>query len=155
MKSLYLIRHAKSSWKDPKLLDHERPLNKRGKRDAPMMADKMAEIYTAPEILLTSGAKRAVSTGNHFVQAWNIDQNHNCIQKELYLCYVSELEKIILNQFDKYNSIAIVAHNPSLEYFLQVNCDFKRDKFPTCGFAKINYNKGNWELDAFHYPKLY
>ncbi len=155
MKNLYLIRHAKSSWKEPHISDYERPLNKRGLHDAPLMADKVTKVYPSPDRIFSSGAKRAALTTDHFISSWELDKQAYHIEKELYLCSFSLLEQFALNLFEKYNTIAIVAHNPSIENFLTINCNFKEGKFPTCGFAKVSYNNGDWNLDAFHYPKLY
>ena len=66
MKKLYLIRHAKSSWKDITLDDFDRPLNKRGKTDAPFMAQKLKDKNIYPDIIISSPAKRAKSTAKAF-----------------------------------------------------------------------------------------
>ncbi len=155
MKSLYLIRHAKSSWKEPLLIDYQRPLNNRGKHDAPLMADKIAAIYSSPERIISSGAKRASATAKHFLKKWDLSKDQYETNKSLYLCSFKELEHIVLNAFEEHNSIAIVAHNPTIENFLSIYCNFNRDKFPTCGVAHVQYSDNNWILNSFHYPKQY
>ncbi len=155
MKSLYLIRHAKSSWKDLNLIDYDRPLNGRGKHDAPMMAEKIALIYPSPQIIISSGAKRASTTARFFLKGWNLTKMQQDKNRKLYLCSTRELENIVKDLFNEYDCIAIVAHNPTIEHFLSINCDFKRDKFPTCGFAHVYYNNEEWSLGSFHYPKQY
>jgi phosphohistidine phosphatase len=155
MKTLYLIRHAKSSWQDSSLSDYERPLNKRGLHDAPMMAEKIAGDFEAPEIIVNSGAKRTVETTAFFADAWKISPEKVTTNKDLYLCFVTEIQEAVELLFKKYDTVAIVAHNPSMEYFLQLNCGFKGEKYPTCGFAHIQFQNENWDLKDFIYPKMF
>src|SRR5687768_1175410 len=112
MKELILVRHAKSSWKDQDLTDFERPLNKRGKRDAPFMGGLLKKITQSPDLIISSPAARALSTAK--IIAKELDFPVDKIKKDIkiYLAEEVELFKIVKKISDKHQRIILVGHNP-------------------------------------------
>jgi phosphohistidine phosphatase len=161
MKKLYLVRHAKSSWEDNKLKDIERPLNKRGKKDAPMMGKLLNQHKIKPDLLITSPAERALETAKIFSKELNILPENFITDLNLYEAGRKDILRII-HQFDnEKNTTMIFSHNPGLTdlaCFLTSGtvCDI-----PTCGIVSLNCKIDNWndlddvncELEFFEYPK--
>jgi phosphohistidine phosphatase len=161
MKTLYLVRHAKSSWKDPNQTDFQRPLNKRGLYDAPLMAKRMGDKGIRVELLVSSPANRALTTAQHMAEgiAYPLDKirTEPRLYEEsfhLYLNVIKELE-------DTCNSVMIVAHNPTLTSFINYLTDYGLDNLPTCSvfgaelqlesWAKVHHGVGRCLL--YEYPK--
>ncbi len=119
MKTLLLMRHAKSSWKHNDLKDHERPLNKRGKKDAPMMGKFIREKELLPQRILCSSAVRARATAEALMEACHYKGEIEYLDS-FYLAepqvYLEELKKLP-NELER---VMIIAHNPSLEGLLQI-----------------------------------
>lgn len=162
MKTLTILRHAKSSWKDQSLSDHDRPLNKRGEHDAPMMAARIKDAGIRPSLILSSSAARAWTTAK--AVAMEIAYPLEFLQREsdLYLAGVSTLLKIIGNQDNGFNSIMIVGHNPGLTELANHFVPDVTANLPTCGLASINIDTDDWdlgnasevELIVYDYPKI-
>ena len=110
-KTLYIARHAKSSWDDASLSDFERPLNKRGKRDAPFMAEKLKELGVKPDLILSSPAQRAKTTAKHYHEALGSKLEFD---ERIYEASLMSLIYLIQEQFEKVDSLMIVGHNPGL-----------------------------------------
>lgn len=154
-KKLYLLRHAKSSWKDFAIRDFDRPLNKRGKHDAPMMAERMAEAGIDPEVILSSPAKRAKNTSRFFAKALNAELVY---VDAIYEASVTRLIEIIREAFKKYDSIMLVGHNPSLTVLSSSLTDHHFDNIPTTGIAGFSFDgddirSAKATLLFFDYPK--
>jgi len=161
MKKLYLIRHAKSSWEDITLDDFERPLNKRGEKDAPMMGKLLNKKNITADIIISSPSKRTKQTVKLITQqlqsTLKIIYNDN-----LYETTVDVLEKVIKNIDNRYESVYLFGHNPSLNSFVEkyINMD---ENIPTCGVVGIEFDCDIWKkLEPkgatklfFEYPKLY
>jgi phosphohistidine phosphatase len=142
MKTLILMRHAKSSWKDNSLPDHQRPLNKRGKRDATRMGKFLKKQGNKLDVILCSTAKRAVSTVKYFIQEYNFEG------EVFYLddLYGTDIERYIaiLNRLDNDIDMAmIVGHNPEMDYFLEIVCD-ETEHMPTASIAVIRLLIDDW-----------
>ena len=154
MKKLYLLRHAKSSWKDLTLSDFDRPLNKRGKHDAPFMAEKMHKKEIRPQIIISSPAKRAKKTAKIFSKVLNSTLH---LDKHLYGAEVSEMITIIQEAFEHYDEVMIVGHNPELTMLNDVLSNKEIFNIPTTGVVSIVFedtvtvNKGKQLF--FEYPK--
>lgn len=161
MKRLYLVRHAKSSWDDPDLADFERPLNKRGKRDAPFMAQRIAELGARPDIIISSPAKRAILTARAFADALEYPHNNIVQDKAVYLADVSGLLQIIRSIDDSNEQAMIFGHNPGFTSLANFLGKRSIDNIPTCGvycldfddlsWSKVGRNKGT--VRFFDYPK--
>ncbi|OGU54559.1 MAG: phosphohistidine phosphatase [Ignavibacteria bacterium RBG_13_36_8] len=163
MKRLYLTRHAKSNWKDTGLTDFERPLNKRGKRDAPFMGKLLNEQGIKPDLIISSAAVRAVDTAKNISEkiGYRIDQI--IIDKSIYEADSLHLFEIIKSLSEKYNTVMLIGHNPDLTYFANYLGDKRIDNIPTCGIVTIEFDTGSWRLVqpesgkiiSFEYPKKY
>ncbi|MEA3418054.1 MAG: histidine phosphatase family protein [Campylobacterota bacterium] len=152
-KTLYLLRHAKSSWKDLSIRDFNRPLNKRGKRDAPFMAKLMQKKGIHPDIILSSPAKRAKTTAKHFAKAL---ESELLLDEAIYEASPSTLRRVIREAFGSYDEVMLVGHNPSLTMLCNELSDHFIDNIPTAGIVGIEFtsggfNKGN--VIFFEYPK--
>ena len=112
MKILTLVRHAKSSWSNPKLSDRQRPLNKRGKRDAPVMGKRIVQHGIRPSLIISSPATRAWSTAK--IIAKEISYPIEFLQREdaLYHASLDGFLEVVSEQDQEFNSIMVVGHNP-------------------------------------------
>jgi phosphohistidine phosphatase len=118
MKTLLLLRHAKSSWKDPDLDDHDRPLNKRGKEDAPRMGQLLREEGLVPEFILSSSAKRCRKTAEHVIHASGY-RGETRITGEIYEANAGQLLEVLASVADEPQRVLLIGHNPGLEELLE------------------------------------
>lgn len=146
MKTLYLLRHAKSSWADDSLPDHRRPLNKRGERDAPKMGKWLSEQSNPPEWALCSDANRTLATFTRINQYWKIPPERLQITPALYMAGSSDFWQMLHQQPASTNSLLMVSHNPGItEFANQLSPDFETDNMPTCAVAAFQFNTDNWQ----------
>ncbi|MGI0048396.1 MAG: SixA phosphatase family protein, partial [Nitrososphaera sp.] len=128
-KILLLLRHGKSSWKHPDLDDHDRPLGKRGKRDAPRMGKLLKEEDLIPDLIISSTAKRSKKTAQAVVEssgyAGKIDLNPS-----LYSADPEAYLKALRRVRDEFNMVLIVGHNPALENLVSMLTS-KSESMPT------------------------
>jgi len=142
MKTLYILRHAKSIWSDPNLDDFERPLNARGERDAPLMGQAMADRGYRPEIILSSPAKRARRTDE-------LDQNAAGLDTELvfddriYEASPQTLLAVLSGTADDKSSAMIVGHNPGMEGLIKLLTGTV-EEMPTASLALIELTIDHW-----------
>ena len=164
MKTLYLIRHAKSSWDAPDQEDFERPLNKRGKKDAPNMAKRLKEKRVTPDLMITSPATRALDTGKEFAKILAYDNDKIKTDKRLYHANEDQILTVIreLKDRDRDEEVVLLfGHNPGLTEFANVLLNESIDNIPTCGIAKAHLNIDRWKdasfgcgtLTSFDFPK--
>jgi phosphohistidine phosphatase len=118
MKTLLLLRHAKSSWKDAELDDHDRPLNKRGKRDAPRIGQLLKDEDLLPDFIVASSAKRARKTAEHVIQHSGY-RGETRITGELYNAGRDQLLAFVSGLPDAAQRILLIGHNPGLEELLE------------------------------------
>lgn len=146
MKTLLILRHAKSSWKDDTLPDHDRPLNKRGKQDAPRMGKLLQEKGLVPDLIISSTAKRARKTAEMVAEESGYEGEIQ-LERDLYAfeptAYLEELAQIE----DHFQTILIVGHNPGLEELVeQLTGEFAR--LPTAALAQVSLPVESWsDLD--------
>ncbi|MFA0960840.1 histidine phosphatase family protein [Roseivirga sp. BDSF3-8] len=161
MRDLYIIRHAKSSWKDESLDDFDRPLNKRGKRDAPAMADRLKSAKVSPDLLLSSPANRALTTAQHIAEGLSISPEEIETNEELYLADPQAILDVIRAVPDSVNTLFIFGHNPGLTIFANELADTDIDNIPTTGVVRVRLAQKRWkdidwrkgELVFFDFPK--
>ena len=161
MKRLTLVRHAKSSRKDPLLEDIDRPLNQRGKQNAPLMGKRLAKKEVAPDRLLTSPAKRAVKTAR--IIAGKIGFPKEKIESigAVYLASPEDLLRLLHGIGDEGDHVMMVGHNPGFTDLNNLINSFKIDNIPTCGVVCIDFDIASWselaegqgKLVFFDYPK--
>jgi len=163
MKTLILIRHAKSSWSDPSLMDFDRPLNERGKRDSPIMAAILKRKFPKIDLFLSSTAKRAFVTAKVVAQAFDMSEDEIVPRKDLYHASPQSIYRIISEQSDNLSSIAVFAHNPGLTDLANRLTNVRLDNLPTTGIFAVQFNVNSWndlqnasgEFVFFEYPKKY
>ncbi len=150
MKRLVLIRHAKSSWNNPGLRDFDRPLNKRGKVDAPEMGRRLAQRSLMPDRLLSSPAKRAIRTAEIIAGAIGFPAGRISRMDRLYGAGVTDLLDILRELNDGDDIVYLVGHNPGLtELINSISSDFL-DNLPTCGVFCADFEISSWQETGRH-----
>lgn len=154
MKTLYLVRHAKSSWKYPDLDDFERPLNKRGRRNAPFMGKILKKLKVAPDLIISSTANRAVMTAR--IIADNIDYSLEKIRYMESVCDagVDVLIHVIKHIEDSVNHAMLIGHNPALTNLANYFGGKPISNIPTCGVLRVDLDISSWGKNFEHCGKL-
>jgi phosphohistidine phosphatase len=163
MKTLIIVRHAKSSWANADQTDFERPLNDRGNRDAPEMAKRLLDKKININHLVSSTAKRAMQTCVHFSKILNIAKDE--IQKEEILYHSSSetIHYVVGKINNDYDTVTVFCHNPGITDFVNTLLEeVKIDDMPTCGVFAVKADIADWkefysaekEFMFFDYPKL-
>lgn len=162
MKTLYITRHAKSSWTDFTKPDFERPLNDRGNRDAPEMAKRLLKRKVSIDAFVSSPATRAKNTCKHFCNEFAVNPDKIIFIEKLYHASVQTFYETIRELDDKYAHVAIFSHNPGITDFVNTLCENVRvDNMPTCGVFAVELNIKHWkdfkekknQYLFFDYPK--
>ena len=162
MKTLYLARHAKSYWKDQSIPDFDRPLNSRGKRDAPFIGEVLKDKGVKPDLIICSPAKRTKKTAIEIAEKLRYPEKKILYDEELYEASSNILIRVIKKINEKYDSVMIFAHNPGLTMLNNHISDNYLENIPTCGIVALQLDKKWIEIDKnscqflfFEYPKLY
>jgi phosphohistidine phosphatase len=143
MKKLILVRHAKSSWDRPGLSDIDRPLNERGKIDAPEMAKRLKERLEVDH-LVSSPAKRARKTAKYFAEAFDIKKDEVLLSEELYMATSEGFLGTIRRLDDEYEAVALFSHNPGITEFASSLTNVRVDDMPTCAVFAIQVDTDHW-----------
>lgn len=159
MKKLYIIRHAKSSWKNPTLDDFERPLSKRGKKDAPFMAKILQQKGVMPDIIISSPALRAKTTAELIAKELNFKKQITYNSK-LYEADTDNIFDTILTIDESCNIVFLIGHNPGFNMFVETLVNFKKN-IPTCGIVELEIDSEYFKdisskctkLLSFDFPK--
>lgn len=145
MKNLTLIRHAKSSWKNAYLLDIDRPLNKRGKRDAPVMGKRLAERDFRPDLLVSSPATRALVTAEIIAEEIDYPIEEIVIDRRIYGADVTEWLQVIHSLEDALDDVACFGHNPGMTDLANyLSSSYYIDNVPTCGIVELTFDVEMW-----------
>ena len=161
MKTVILVRHAKSSWDDASLTDFERPLNDRGKKDAPEMAERLLKRKIPIDAFVSSPAKRAKKTATIFAKAFDVEKEDVLLADPLYHAHEKDFYDVISQLPESLNNIAVFSHNPGITDFVNsLTPEARIDNVPTCGMFAVTF-QGSWKefKDAekqflfFDYPK--
>ena len=162
-KILLVVRHAKSSWDIGILTDFERPLNDRGKKDAPVMAKRLIDRNIKIDAFVSSPAKRAKKTAELFCEAYGKNEDSIEFISMLYHAAVNDFYQVIEKLDESLDTVAIFSHNPGITEFVNTLTDFvKIDNMPTCGVYAIKIHSKKWtdfkkakkEFLFFDYPKI-
>jgi phosphohistidine phosphatase len=161
LKTLLLVRHAKSDWNDSSLSDFDRPLNERGKRDAPVMAQRLVDKEIKIDAFISSPAKRAKRTAVFFAEIYKQDKEDIIFHKDLYGAGPEIFYNVISAIDDKFNTIAVFSHNPGITDFANLLTDARIDNIPTCGIFVITIECKKWKdfkkakknFSFFDFPK--
>lgn len=144
MKQLLLIRHAKSSWDDVSLNDFERPLNDRGKKDAPLMAHRLQDKNVKIDAFISSPAKRAGRTARIFAEEYDRKKDEIIFKTELYGATADIFYDVLSKTDDAFDRIAVFSHNPGLTDFANDLTETRIDNIPTCGIFAVKINSKHW-----------
>jgi phosphohistidine phosphatase len=161
MKTIILIRHAKSSWKNKDLKDTERPLKKRGSSDAVLMAKLLKEKGLKVEKLISSPAERALATAKAFAAEIGIAETEIENDERLYMESKTKMLKLISELDEKLGTVALVSHNPALSNLANFFLDEDIGDIPTASMVAIEFDTDWWNgvekkkgnMIFFEYPK--
>lgn len=143
MKTLFLIRHAKSSWDDTGMPDRERPLADRGKRDAAKMGRRLAQRNAKPDLIVSSPATRALATAEVIAQALHLKPKNIVVNDRLYAGQVDDLLDVIHELGNKLERVMLVGHNPGLtELAHRLSSEIVH--MPTCAIAEFTFDAKAW-----------
>ena len=161
MKTLYLVRHGKSSWKYPSLDDFERPLNKRGRKNAPFMGEILKKLKVTPDLVISSPANRAAMTARIIAAAINYPLDNIVYKEAIYEFSDDALFHVINKIDDSVNSSMVVGHNPAINGLANYVGDQPISNIPTCGICCVDLDIPSWakigkncgKISFFEYPK--
>jgi phosphohistidine phosphatase len=161
MKILILVRHAKSDWANTSLDDIDRPLNERGKKDAPAMAKRLLDKKIKIDAFVSSPAKRAARTAQLFAEEFGKKKGKIDFIDELYMAAPSAFSAIISKLDKKDEVVALFSHNEGITSFANTLTDVRVDNIPTCGVFAVKADCEKWsdfadakkEFWFFDYPK--
>ena len=163
MLTLFLCRHAKSSWDEPGLSDKDRPLNARGKNDAPMMGRMLENREENPDLIISSPAERAFKTAKLISDELGYRQKDIIVDNRIYMAGIGDFIEVLKECRSKDKTIMIFSHNYGITDFANYISSSRIDNIPTCGIVKIKFEFSNWEkikkekgkLEYFIYPKMF
>lgn len=144
MKTLTLVRHAKSSWKDRGLPDRARPLNKRGRCDAPMMGRRLAPPGADVDRIISSPAARATATAEALAEELDYPWDEIVIEERLYEADAEEILTVVEEQDDWIDHVMLVGHNPGLTRAANLLSRSMIENVPTCGVVELRYDVDGW-----------
>lgn len=144
MKTLFLVRHAKSSWADPTLADRDRPLNDRGRRDAPEMGRRLAARGLDPDALVSSPAVRARTTAEVVAGALGRDPGSIALDERVYGAGPSTLLDVVRGFRDEWETVLLFGHNPGFTDLANELGDRDFDNVRTCGVVEIAFDVDRW-----------
>ncbi|HRN55607.1 MAG TPA: histidine phosphatase family protein [Agriterribacter sp.] len=162
MRSVLFIRHAKSSWDSAAMRDFDRPLNERGKKDAPEMAKRLLEKNIPLDSFISSPAKRASKTAGIFAEAYGLSPGDIVLKAALYLPSPDAFFEVIEETPNRFHHLAICSHNPAITDFVNLlTAEIRIDNMPTCGIFAIKTHISQWQdfrkstkqFWFFDYPK--
>lgn len=163
MKSLLIVRHAKSSWDFPDWNDIDRPLNSRGMHNAYEMAHRHFRSLSKPELVISSPATRALHTAVILMRQWQLPLSKLKVDAGVYEGFSSGLADIVRSAPDDIQKLMIVGHNPGITEFVNRHQETHRiDNMPTCSMALFKLDMAQWQefdadfigsLDMIDYPK--
>lgn len=142
---LTLLRHAKSSWSDPGLADHDRPLSKRGQRDAPMMGERLAARGARPSAILSSTARRALSTAKRVAEALDFRLDEVRSSQRLYFADTQRILQFIMEQPAEWPEIIVVGHNPGFTDLANLLLpELRLGNLVTAGYVAMDFPTDDW-----------
>jgi phosphohistidine phosphatase len=150
---LYLIRHAKSSWSNLDLKDIERPLNKRGQRDAPLMAGLLKARGIVPDAIISSPAVRAITTARIIGEVLEVKEALIYQEPQIYEATVNQMLGVIGSIPDDFKHVLMFGHNPAFTY-LAHHFGHGLDNLPTCGVISLETTAGTWAEVTEHNTKV-
>lgn len=144
MKTLYFIRHAKSSWDFPQLADDERPLTEKGIKRTKKLGSYLGNNEILPELIISSYANRAFHTAQIIAKKIGFPEKDIKIDRSIYSSSIDNIFSIIFGISDNYNSIMLFGHNPTFTNLANYFIENKIENLPTSGFVSIEFETENW-----------
>jgi phosphohistidine phosphatase len=148
MKTIYIVRHAKSSWDDIMLSDHERPLNKTGIRKTARIVEYLKKKEISPDLFISSSAVRAKSTAFQIAKGLGYPVEKVQIEEELYHTDENGIFSMLFGLPDDIDSVMLFGHNPTLTYFVNNFIRPEIDNLPTTGVVSVGFSTDKWEKMA-------
>ncbi|NTW25085.1 MAG: hypothetical protein HGA37_10315 [Lentimicrobium sp.] len=145
MKIVYLMRHAKSSWKHAELNDLDRPLLEKGLKRTRLIIEHLQKNNAVIEVVITSHAIRASETARLMAHAFNVDDHNFRIEKGVYMADASSLMDQFYDLPQKVSHVLMVGHNPSITSFANTFLKDKIEYLPTSGLVAISFDTDKWE----------
>ena len=143
MKTLYFIRHAKSSWKHS-VIDRQRPLHKRGVNDALLVSKLVAKTIAKPQIIITSDALRTQCTAKYFKDAFSLENDLFVVNPELYDFTGQQVMKVVKELKNTLDCVMLCGHNHAFTSIVNILGSVSVNNVPTCGFIAINFEIDTW-----------
>lgn len=162
MKTVYLVRHAKSSWSEEGIEDRDRPLKGRGIRDAHLVSNFLSEQWSPNRRvkLVSSPATRALHTALIFAKNFGVPAKEVEVEASLYHCSTAQVQEVLRSQDDQKDTVFVFGHNPTLLNYVNQYTGHRLNHLPTTGVACLRYQQDQWahlgaqaELLHFEYPK--
>ena len=151
-KELLLVRHAKSSWDDSYLDDHDRPLNERGLRNAPEMGKRLQGSIVRLDVWISSTALRAITTAEILAEQVGFPPDQIQRTKDLYHASVTALQEFIAELDDGTDNVALFGHNPGMTNLVANLYGLPIDNLPTCGVVHLQFREANWKAASSALP---
>jgi phosphohistidine phosphatase len=142
MKTLLIMRHAKSSWGDSSMPDHERPLNARGERDAPRMGKLLRREGMVPQAIVASSAVRAQATARAVAEGMGFEGEIE-VDNALYGAAPEGYREVLGKLPDRVDSVLVIGHNPASEELLE-HLTGEDEHFPTAAIARVELDIAHW-----------
>lgn len=160
-KQLLIMRHAKSSWDHPGLSDFDRPLNERGKQDAPDMGKRILQHPFIPDQIVSSPAKRAFKTAKEVAEAMGLSESDITREYDIYDADIPDLLQVIRNMDERWKKVILIGHNPGLTGLIGYLSESLIEHLPTAGVALLSFDIHTWKqvhqhqatLKWFDFPK--
>lgn len=144
MKTLVIVRHGKSSWDDPSLSDHQRPLAKRGLRDGPIMGARLMDWGPPVDKVISSSAVRALATAELVTQEMGLPWDEIQVEDDLYHASETEMLELIQEQENYLDGLMLFGHNPGMTYLVNDLSNLDLDNLPTCGVVILQFDVESW-----------
>lgn len=144
MRTLFIIRHAKSSWDHPGIRDFDRPLNERGLYEAPLMAQVLVREGIQPDLLVSSPAKRAWTTAQFFATAFGLPEDAVRRELDIYEAEPMDIIRLISRLPDAAHTVLLFGHNPTFTDVANRFSEKHIENVPTCGVVRIESEADSW-----------
>ncbi len=148
VKTLYIVRHAKSSWDDFELSDHDRPLLPIGVKKTKKIVSFLVSKELEPDLLISSSAVRAYETAKLIAEGIGYDSDKIVKSKALYHAGVDEIYDELFSVDNNVDSVMLFGHNPTLTYFANIFIRREIDNLPTSGVVSVEFKTNSWEMIA-------
>jgi len=150
MKKLILLRHAKSSWNDPSLTDYDRPLNQRGRENAPLMGRRLAGRQCFPQRIISSPARRAGKTARLIAEELDYDKHSIDYEPRIYEAEAMDLLDLVHSLDDALSEVMLVGHNPGMSDLANLLLTDEIVNLVTCGVVGLVFPVRSWREIDFH-----